>query len=109
MPDEIRTPEESFRQLHECICDASWSHSGRGTTVRQMDCVICFEREMEPMRRGIEKQIWLEATELACWWCSLSEPEWRHATYPGEQWWHTTVQGDKLCMAGNLWTRIKEE
>jgi hypothetical protein len=101
---DVHTPRESFRHLHECFCDATWDHSERGTTVRQADCLVCFQREMEPMERGIVRRTRIEDAKWTCAYC-----KYRKGDYQIHQWWHATARGDKWCNAQAIWNRIAEE
>ena len=105
MPTEVRTPEESFNQLHECLCDASWGHSLRSTTVQQIDCLLCFTLEMEPMRNGIVRQTRQEDARLICSYCAAGQDPF---ILPGGTLWHSDG-GYVKCVAEVLWKKLKEQ
>jgi hypothetical protein len=78
--------------------------------VRQADCLVCFQREMEPMERGTVRRTRIEDAKWTCAYCkALGDPEYRKGDYQIHQWWHATARGDKWCNAQAIWNRIAEE
>jgi hypothetical protein len=101
-----------FGDLHTNTCDATWDHSQRRTTVKQINCFICFERRVgtKPTESQITQRIVRQAARIVCPnRCAFRDPEYRTIS-DVESWWHPWGWNQwERCKAAELWDLLRAQ